>query len=95
MMLIHALSNSQDTQLISILQGRKLNNGMSLEMKRLVLKKLEEVGSFEYTRQVLRSLYRELQGMISDLEAKSGVKNWVLRLLLQKLDIDGGTAGVV
>jgi hypothetical protein len=94
-MLIHALSYCEDTQLMSILQGRKLNNGMSLETKRLVLKKMEDAGSFEYTRKVLRAMYRELEQMIEDLEKKAGVKNWVLRLLLQKLDFDGGGVGVV
>jgi ophiobolin F synthase len=60
---------------------------MTVEMKRLVLKHMEEAGTFDYTRAVLRDLYMKLNACIEGLEQQAGDRNWILRLLLQRLEI--------
>jgi hypothetical protein len=60
---------------------------MSKELKLLVLEHLERSGSFEYTRQTLKRLQGQIEARIGKIEQSTECKNWVLRLLLQKLSI--------
>jgi hypothetical protein len=60
---------------------------MSLDVKKLALKVIEESGGFEYTREVLKGLFVELEGMLDHLEVEAGVMNSTLGTLLQKIKI--------
>ena len=60
---------------------------MSKEQKLLVLDQLEKSGSLEYTRHTLKRLQGQIEAQIGKIEQSTDCKNWVLRLLLQKLSI--------
>jgi ophiobolin F synthase len=60
---------------------------MSPEMKKLVLMRLEEAGSLEYTKGVLDRLHEELKQELSAVEERAGGENWILRLMLHHLKV--------
>ena len=60
---------------------------MSLNMKRLVVKRLEEAGSLQYTRKTLENLHGELKERLAEAEEKASVKNYILRLMLHRLKL--------
>ena len=60
---------------------------MSLEMKGLVLGILEEAGSLGFTRERLASMEMEIEEKIFGLEKRTGEKNYVLRLLFERLKV--------
>jgi hypothetical protein len=60
---------------------------MPEEHKHLVLEELERSASMEYTRIVLRKLEKEIDTSVEALEALTGCKNWILRLLLFKISL--------
>jgi hypothetical protein len=60
---------------------------MSPDLKKLVIKRLEEAGSLEYTKGVLEGLYEELKQELSAVEERAGEKNWILRLMLHHLKV--------
>lgn len=89
--LIHALQISQKhkCRLQAILQERRHNNGgLCLEMKNLVLRMLRESGSLAYVRQVLKELEDSIDIEIQRIEDTVGEKNFVMRLLIERLRID-------
>jgi ophiobolin F synthase len=86
----HALKFQEErgsTELLSIFQSRKQTNSMSSDMKSLVLKRMEEAGSLEYTKGILDKLYKELKQELSAVEERAGGKNWILRLILHRLKV--------
>lgn len=86
--LIHMLNNSQDNeQALSILQERRCKGSMAYETKQLVLEMMKECGSLEYTRGVLKKLECLVEVEIERLEQLTGSKNYVLRLLVERLRI--------
>jgi len=88
--IIHALSCSSKgtrAQLLSILQSRQENNGMSKDVKKLFVQKLEEAGSLEYTRNIAQDLSAEAKQKLSVYEEVTGVKNWIFRLILCHLTL--------
>ncbi|TDZ16173.1 Ophiobolin F synthase [Colletotrichum orbiculare MAFF 240422] len=94
--LIHALRREDergDVQLHSILQSaraaRSASGKLSVETKVLIREMLEEAGSLEYTRVVIRGLYDETRAVLAatEREAASGGKNWMLRLLTFQLKV--------
>ncbi|KAJ5745660.1 hypothetical protein N7520_010842 [Penicillium odoratum] len=84
--LIHAFQKP-NPEIQSLMQRRRQSDTLPLDLKRLVLKRLTESGSLDYTPDVLR----ELQNIIADeldlVEFKTGLKNWVLRRLLYQLKV--------
>ncbi|APA12276.1 hypothetical protein sscle_09g070460 [Sclerotinia sclerotiorum 1980 UF-70] len=87
--IIHAIrrqSEKGSTELLSILQSRAKTGGISAEMKKLVLSRLEEAGSLEFTKTTLRKLHSGLKKNLNGLEENAGV-NWILRLLLHRLKL--------
>ena len=60
---------------------------MSLDLKKLVIKRLEEAGSLEHTKGVLDGLYEELKQELIAVEERAGAKNWILRLMLHRLKV--------
>ncbi|KAJ9663560.1 hypothetical protein H2198_000826 [Neophaeococcomyces mojaviensis] len=86
--LIHALRSKQNNmQLQALLQSRRENGKMSKEAKMLVLQHLEQCGSFEYTKTRLEGMQKQIEQKISKLEARSGGENWIMRLLVHKLQV--------
>lgn len=92
MPIIHALQLQEEkgsTELLSIFQSGKMNSGMSIDMKKLVLKRLAETGSLEYTKDMLGELHDELTQELSAAEERMGGKNWIFRLILHRLKMRG------
>ena len=88
--LIHALKYQKEngsTELQSILQARKENNGMTASMKRLFFRRLREIGSLEYTQTIIQELQGRIMEELEMIEDKVGEKNWILRLLLHQIKI--------
>jgi geranylgeranyl pyrophosphate synthase len=88
--IIHALKFQDErglTELLSIFQSRKQTNSMSPDLKKLVIKRLEEAGSLDYTKGMLDGLHEELKQELSEVEEKAGGKNWILRLMLYRLKV--------
>jgi dolasta-1(15),8-diene / delta-araneosene synthase len=88
--IIHALEFQDDrgiTELRSIFQSGKQTNGLSSDLKRLVIKRLEETGSLEYTKGMLDGLHEELKQEIDAVEKRMGSKNWILRLMMLRLRV--------
>jgi hypothetical protein len=48
---------------------------MSLDMKRLIVDRLKDIGSLEYTKIVLEILYKALAVNFHALESHSSIKN--------------------
>jgi len=89
--IIHALAHETkkgSTKLLSLIQSRRRNNnGMSVQMKKLIHERLAEAGSLEYTKSALADLYLEMKGELERLEQVTGCKNWILRLMMHRLKI--------
>lgn len=84
--MIHLLNNSPDRLMIEhILQQRSREGGMSPEMKMLVLEKMHEVGSLDFTRETLRSVEMKAREALALLEEKSKIPNYILQYLLVRL----------
>ena len=84
--MIHLLSNSPDRLMIEhILQQRSRDGSMSPEMKMLVLEKMHEAGSLEFTRETLRSAETKARETLALLEEQSKIPNYILQYLLVRL----------
>jgi ophiobolin F synthase len=88
--LIHALRQDgpQRGRLLSILQQRKSDVGLSAEIRKLALDDIKAAGGVEYTRKVVKDLQRAVETCLSLYEAKLGAKNFILRLVQKKLELD-------
>jgi ophiobolin F synthase len=88
--LIHALRQDgpQRSRLLSILQQRKSDMGLSAEIRKLALDDIKAAGGVEYTRQVVKELQRAVETSLSLYEAEVGSKNFILRLVQKKLELD-------
>lgn len=64
-----------------------MTNGMSMDTKKLVMTRLEEMGAIEYTREVLNQIYISLIQELTVLEEAAGVNNWILRYLFHRLKL--------
>jgi geranylgeranyl pyrophosphate synthase len=86
--LIHALScNGREGRLRELLRQRQASEGLSNANKVLILIELEEAGSLRYTKGVLQRIQEQVSGRLERLECDTGSENWILRALLQKLEI--------
>ncbi|KAI0406434.1 putative geranylgeranyl diphosphate synthase [Xylaria palmicola] len=86
--LIHLIStNPSDPVLQNILAQRCFNRGLSVELKQLVLGKMEARGSLVFTSNVLKLLHARIETSIDELESSFGVENSELRLLIALLEI--------
>jgi ophiobolin F synthase len=88
--LIHALRQDgpRRGRLLSILQQRKSDMGLSAEIRKLALDDIKAAGGVEYTRQVVKELQRAVGTSLSLYEAEVGTKNFILRLVQKKLELD-------
>ncbi|KAH8728004.1 fusicoccadiene synthase [Phaeosphaeriaceae sp. PMI808] len=86
--LIHALRHSPQSHIIrGLLSQRRVANSLTGEQKRLIVRCLTGAGSLEFTLQVLRMLYKELESEIDCLETEFGKPNFQLRLVLGMLKV--------
>lgn len=84
--MVHLLNSSPDRLMIEhILQQRSRDGSMSPEMKMLVLEKMNEVGSLEFTRETLRSVETKTREALALLEEQSKTPNYILQYLLIRL----------
>jgi ophiobolin F synthase len=84
--MIHLLNSSKDRLMIEhILQQRSRDGSMPPEMKMLVLQKMNEAGSLEFTRETLASVETEAREALSLLEQQSKFPNYILQYLLVSL----------
>lgn len=92
-LLVHALQQTSgpggDRLLWEILHRKREQNGghLTREQKQLVRERLEQAGSFAYTRKALAGMLGRVEAEIKAVEEKTGLKNWILWLMLQKLTI--------
>jgi geranylgeranyl pyrophosphate synthase len=86
--LIHALACHPNViRLRELLKRRQDAGSLSGEHKRLVLKELETAGSMEYTEKTLKRLQGQIYADVEKIEKSVGRENWILRALLQKLEV--------
>lgn len=74
----------------SILANSTKDGSSANELKQLALDQLTSFRSLEKTEETLRQLHAEILAQINQIEAQLGSKNWILRLLVKKLDVHGG-----
>ncbi|KAF3922227.1 Dimethylallyltranstransferase [Dactylellina cionopaga] len=90
-MLIHALNNTKNKQLKSLLQLRsKSANGLLAEQKSVMMKTLAQAKSMEYTLGVLEELQAEVEKKMEEIETAICLgqkKNWILRAIMARLRI--------
>ncbi|RAL16768.1 bifunctional terpene synthase/polyprenyl synthetase family protein [Aspergillus homomorphus CBS 101889] len=86
--LIHALrSQPKDSPLRAWLQQGRAAGGMDVALKQRVLDQLQRTGSMEYTCETLRAMMGEIQQGMGRVERETGCVNWVLRLLVLRLEV--------
>lgn len=86
--IIHALSCESQVQILrELLCQRQTPGGLSHEHKVLILERLEQAGSFQYTKDVLKNIQGRVDVQLTRLEHVTGLDNWILRALLQKLEV--------
>ncbi|KAJ5116166.1 terpenoid synthase, partial [Penicillium angulare] len=84
--LIHLLQNSPDRLMIEyILQQRFQDGYMPSEVKELVLEKIHQTRSLEYTKQRINLLESQTKDALFVLEEKTGVENFMLQYLITQL----------
>jgi ophiobolin F synthase len=87
--LIHLLQNSKRRRMLeNLLQERGRKGQMSMDLKKLVLDEMEQTGSLEFTRNTLLDMEADIGGLVERVEGQTGVGNYVLRLMLDRLRID-------
>lgn len=88
--LIHALrpKSSQRSRLLSILQQRKMGNGLSPEVRKLALNDIKAAGGLEYAKATTIRLQDAVNESLTMYENKVGEKNWLLRLAQKRLEIE-------
>ncbi|OJJ72250.1 hypothetical protein ASPBRDRAFT_675371 [Aspergillus brasiliensis CBS 101740] len=86
--LIHAHKLLPEWSEIRLLlqQGRQ-SGGLDVTQKQLVLGRLHDSGSMAYTEKTLRGLMGEIRLRIDQVEKESGCSNWVLKLLVHRLEV--------
>ena len=86
--LIHALSHEKQAHILpELLCQRRTPRGLSHGHKILILQQLDQAGSFQYTKDTLKQIQGRVDGQLTQLEHITGLDNWILRALLQKLEV--------
>jgi hypothetical protein len=77
-------------QLRGILQASRTaggDGGLDVPMKEAVLEHLRTTGSMRYTEAKMHELMEIITDSVVALERGTGVSNWVVRLLVQRLKV--------
>ncbi|KAL2837121.1 putative polyprenyl synthetase [Aspergillus pseudoustus] len=90
---IRACHDLQDSTVL-IEWFRMLRNGVgaSVEAKRYILSQIRSSGSLDYTEELLSHLFHELEDMVREMESVTGQKNWILRNIMVKMQVEEGSA---
>lgn len=82
--IIHSIrSNSSNLQLLNILKQKTRDD----EVKRYAVKYMEDTGSFEYSRKVIRELKSKAKALIQDLDGGSG-QGQAAAKILDRMDVE-------
>lgn len=60
---------------------------MPLHQKKLVLAEMDKSGSLKYTEEFLGRYEAEVYRLLENIEGKTGEKNFILRFLLDRLNL--------
>jgi hypothetical protein len=61
--------------------------GSSYKHKAMILKNLEQAGSLQYNHGVLKQTQGRIDVQLKAVECETCLDNWILRALLQKLEM--------
>jgi hypothetical protein len=81
------LTTNPNIRLQSLLHQRLITGKMTFEMKKLALEHMEQTKSLEYTKEMLGLMYAQIQKEVDFLERQTGSENFLLRLLLKRLQV--------
>ncbi|KAK6084429.1 polyprenyl synthetase [Seiridium cupressi] len=89
--LIHALRSKTPHRgrLMSILQQRKSSADLPLDIRKLALDDIKATGGLEYAKKTAMGLQDSVNETLSQYEDKVGAKNWILRLVQKRLELEG------
>ena len=86
--IIHALSCDHQVQILrELLCQQQTPRILSHEHKVAILRQLEQAGSLQYTKDVLKQIQGRIDVQLTRLEDVTNLDNWILRALLQKLEV--------
>ena len=74
-------------RLLSIFQQRKFGGELLPETRKLVLDDIKAAGALSYTHELIEQLQEEVEKEQKALDERTGVKNWILRLIQQRLQV--------
>lgn len=87
--MIHALrSPEHGRRLLSIFQQRKRSDGLPPVVRKLALDEIRKAGGLDFAREVIGDLQKAVWDSLHRVEKQCGTDNWILRLVLKKLEID-------
>lgn len=72
---------------MSVYQQRKRNDSLSPELRRLALDSIKASGGLTFAKSVILQLQSAVWEGLEMLEGQAGSKNWILRLVLKRLEI--------
>lgn len=73
---------------MSILQRRKTGVELSVDIRKLALNDIKATGGLEYAKNTAMDLQEAVSETLSQYEDKVGAKNWILRLVQKRLEIE-------
>lgn len=87
--LIYALNNGDksSSRLASILQQRKAERGLTLELRKLAADEIRSSGALDKVEKVIQGLQQVVDKTLTLYEDRLGAKNWILRLLQKRLEL--------
>lgn len=74
---------------MSILQQRKVRCGLPTTVRKLAVDSIKATGGLEYARKTAVSLQEAVDETLCQYEDRVGAKNWILRLVQKRLDVQG------
>lgn len=87
--LIHALRSSDHRlRLLSILEQRKFNGSVPLEVRQMAVKDITAAGGIQSTLEVIVRLQKEIDQLVTKYEEQTRRTNWILRLLRLRLHVE-------
>ena len=85
---VHALqSHAYRGRLLSVLNQRKSQHGLSNNIRKLVLDDIRAAGGLTHARETVASLQGAIEEKLMSLEEETGMKNWILRLIQLRLEL--------
>lgn len=73
---------------MSILQQRKTGVELPVDILKLAVNDIKATGGLEYAKKTAMDLQEAVSETLSQYEDKVGSKNWILRLVQKRLEIE-------